>query len=1008
MTVRNWALGILYFGTLFSVTTWANFDDEMANSLTDNVYNLQATCASSGQFTEKALEQTRNIRGIIEKLKNNPACKGLTETLDVSLKNISQNLEDVQRIRSQMDAMSPAVERNNAPVGEEMQAIRTFSNGLNGNYSNAPTSQLPGFLPSALVTALSKSAMKVQRLQSVADGSPDIENNPRKSLSKEVALAMLQSKKRVQLAANTGLNIINSTIDTVSRAQSNCLDGSDPAYIASGLTQMLAAFVTGSQVSLAGTDASTAISKIVNFVSREKKYVDAIRSLNQSEFYSTLSCLLEMTSEGYCATEDAQLLLKEVKKDFNFVQTTIEPTDKMKASGAKAVTYIEPEIKNFTSLISKGPMAGHYILSNQLPIVNDWINKIQFGIDPQLPTEADFQVQTFMTGLQPFIQMKRILGDYNYRLSQLKTVTSLAAKQNLVLQMLLLVNQGFSSNARESSENFFLRVHPENRMLFSLLGIAYGDMPDEVFVAKNNMTMDPVQYVSLNFQTTMPQFKDPDQLALIIKKNAEDIFKKADLLAQQYFLQFFIPDEIAVVSESMVGMNKGDVRSALTHIDVYVDDFIKRMSSEGGDPSFLNIATNLRVRIGAVLAHYERLHKFGLELVKLNNQKPSADTAALEKQMRDKMVPMAQQFIQDVYEQFQIKKMRAGWLPNRLMIIVKKDYSMAMQKRSFSNENLKDLMMATGLEALTQLLSQSGINFSTAEMDFANARDLYRKNIIALEKVAIAPMQNYINEQRLKADPEILTQMDLWKEANRYSYNVRAEKTPIDNPNYQWLRSFTGAANNLVEGLFAGFGLVGKDVQYGWPKGTKEIFNTSLPDLTDSMDGSSQKIWARNCSIVLAFYELRPFWYLCKKATLYSTFYDEKKYEDNPAIKNFLLNELSLSFVKAAYEGLDPKINYAAPENKKGIKDQLNYNRFARICALRNHYRKNYVMQITAGLKRENELYTNEFTVIPERLDIDNEPIITRPDGTDIREPGTTATSVTNSKMKFKNMEIRN
>jgi hypothetical protein len=78
MTVRNWALGILYFGTLFSVTTWANFDDEMANSLTDNVYNLQATCASSGQFTEKALEQTRNIRGIIEKLKNNPACKGLT------------------------------------------------------------------------------------------------------------------------------------------------------------------------------------------------------------------------------------------------------------------------------------------------------------------------------------------------------------------------------------------------------------------------------------------------------------------------------------------------------------------------------------------------------------------------------------------------------------------------------------------------------------------------------------------------------------------------------------------------------------------------------------------------------------------------------------------------------------------------------------------------------------------------------------------------------------------
>ncbi|MFN8790391.1 MAG: hypothetical protein ACK5Y2_02935 [Bdellovibrionales bacterium] len=945
--------------------SWGAFDEDLTKAVTENNYGIQATCQSSGQFTARALEHTRSVRGVIAKLKDNPACKGLTETLEVGLNGAVQHLETISRLNGLMDQNQPQKEQFKS-VGQEMQALRTFAHDLPQGQAQAPS-----FLPASILTALSRSAMKHQRLHTVANGGPDVETNSRRSLTQNLAQKILGYKAELRTAAMSGITILNTSMESVASAQAGCLDSTSSAFIASGFTKMLAAFLTGSEVSAAGQQAATALNKIVNFVARDKKYIDAIRSLNEAEFYTTLSCLVEMTSKGYCDIEDINTLLREIKKDFNIVERVMEPTEAQKAQGAKPLTFMEAEAKNFRSLLSKGPMAGHYVLSHQLPLVTEWINKIQFGVEPQLETEATFQVQAFQTGLQPFIQMKEILGRFNNKRAQLENTQSLAAKQNLVLEMLFLVNDGFTNTRNQGGENFFLRVHPVPRMPFALLGIPYNEMPAEVFIPKNNITMDPQQYIMLNYQTSMPQFKDPDRLAGLIKQNAEEIFKRADGLAQQFFMQFFIPDEVAVVTESMVGMNRGDVRSALAEIDIYVRDFAERMAQPGGDPSFVPLAVDLRDRLGVILAHYKRFHEFALELVE-----QKADGKLTSQSLQTKMIPMARRFIQDVYDQFYIKTMRAGWLSYRLMLIVKKDYALAMQKRDFSNKELQDLLLATGLESLNQLFNQAGIDFGAAEADIATARDLYWKNLMALEKIAAAPLQNYINENRLRADPNIVTQRDLWMEANRYSFQRHAAKTPTDNHSYQWFRTFVGAANNVVEGLFGGFGLIGKDVRYGWPEGFQEVFNTKLPDLTDTEDGAAQNIWSRNCTVVLAFNNLRPYMYLCQKATFYSPFYDAQKYQGQPQVLRFLKDELSTNFMAKAYAHLDPQVNYASIRNREGVKELINKNRRARICAIRDHYRKNYVMQITAGLKRDNAVYVNEFTRIPERPVVNTEPIV--------------------------------
>ena len=956
--------GIVLGTLLFNSFSYADFGDDLTKATSQNVYSIQSTCQSTGQFTAKALEQARNIRAVIERLKDNSACKGLTESMNTTLQSLSSDLNTVQQTRDNLGNNSAAASELDS-VSDQMQALRTFSQTMNLDALQADPATQGTFSKASIAAALSRAAMQNQRLQTVANGSPDVEADPTKSLTQAVASQILDSKAKIRAAAISGIHLINGTLDSIQNAQANCLDAPTGAFVASGLTQMLAAFVSGTDVGLTDKTAATTINKLVTYLSRDKKYISAIRSLNKAEFYTTLSCLIEMTSEGYCATEDAQVLLNEVKKDFTFVKKTVEPTTLEKKAGAQSIQVYEPQVKNFTSLLSQGAMAGHYILAHQLPIVTDWINKIQYGNEPQLPTEADFQVNAFNTGLMPFIKMKRILGDYNNKLNQLKNTTSLSAKQNLVKQMLFMVSDGFSTgNMDNGGENFFLRVHPANRLPFVLLGITnYSDMPSDVFIAKNNMTMDPQQYIEINFQTNMPQFKDPDQLAITIKKNAEDIYNKANSLAQQYFLSLFIPDEIGVVTESMVGMNKGDVRSALAEIDLYLKDFVARMSQPGGDSSFLTMARDLRNRIGVLLAHYKKLHEFGLSLVGLKTQ-----GAISEAQLQDKMKTMARDFIQDVYDQFEIKKMRSGFLSYRMLMIVKKDYSISMQKRDFSNTQLKDLMMATGLESLQQLFNQSSLNFSSADMDLAQARDLYAKNLSALEQISRAPMANYINEQRLKADPNVVSQRDLWNEANRYSYHSEADRVPTDNSSFQWWRTVVGAANNLVEGLFGGFGVFNKDVNYGWPSADQQLFNTQLPNLTDTEDGASAKIWARGCSIVLAFYDLRPYWYICQKSILYSPFYDKERYANNPQLLKFFEDNLSLNFVKAAYQFLNPNINYASASNKTGLKAQLNKNRRARICALRDYYRKNYVMQVTAGLKRDNQVYTNEYSRIPERV----------------------------------------
>jgi hypothetical protein len=900
--------------SLVSKITWGQ--EALGNSV--SVYSIQGACASQGQFSANALELTKKIRDVVTSLKDNPSCKALAESTEASIKSLETAF---QTMNSEKEKMGNLENLGNAD--QEISTLRTFVN-------SSPV------MKSSVIDRLLMATLSNHRFKTVASGGEDIE----RKLTPEKAALILNAKQRIKSAGIAGINTINTTFDAFAQSRASCLDEYKASAVTTALTQMAAAIISNGGPSAANQQVATAVNKIVNFVSRDKKYIDAIRKLNEREFYSSLSCLVEITSEGMCAARDAQALLDEVKRDYVLETKTLEATAEEKKLGLSGRKVVQAKAKNFRSLLENAPMAGHFILTNQIPIITDWLNKLQFGSEPQLPAEATFQIETVKTGMSPFIQMLGIMGEFNKKMAQLKNKDiSFSAKQNLVLEMLGLVTGGF---ARAEGENFFTRVHAPERMPFALLGIAYENMPQEVFDSNNPARTDALTYIQLNYQTKMPQFKDPDALALIIKRNADDIFNKASILANQYYLQFFIPDEEAVINESMVGINKGDVRSALMNIDSYLEDFIERMGEKGGDPSNIQLAMDTRNQIRKVLAKYKQLHEFGMRLI--NDRKMGKLDEA---KFIDEIKSQSKDFISTVYQSFNISKMRSGWLAYRMLIIVKSDYAVSVQNRNITNKFTEELLLATGLDSLQQLLNQAGVNLATAQADLAQAQNIYKVNLEALEKVVENPLATHINRLRLIVDPRIKSTADLWKEANKYTWYRYNVNVPGDE---SW--AITKWIQGMLNNIWSGMNPAADNERYAWPKESEQlkylIGNRMRPDLSGTQ--SAYQEYAKLCTQVLAFHDLRPYWYICQNSALLSPFALDPGIKNNPELSNMVFNYLSVPFVSKAYEGLSKN----ASENTKLNEDK---NRVNRICALREHYRRNYVVQVTAGLsddKRDN------------------------------------------------------
>ncbi len=884
-------------------------------------YFYSGPCSSQGSWTHAALSQASELKQVINNIKNNPACNALKANIQSGLDALDLNIKEIQNI----DKTSSDKTRRLSQLPQEISALRTFSRG-----SSLFKDNVAQLLMGKSVTLSALSSQTVDR-----QGDPNT-----------TATSISSLGERAKASTQSGLQLFNSTMQVIQDAQANCLDSVQGPAVAAGMVKILSSFASSGNNGM-GTQLALGVQNISQYLSRDAGYIDSLRMLNDREFLSSMSCLMEVTTDGYCSTVDAQYLFQEITNS-----QSVHVKSFTDAKTGRVEKKIVGENKNFAAKLAAGPLAGYYILSRQVPVVTNWIQKVQYGITPQLPTEASFQTSVSSNVYLHYNLLKTIEGDFNFQRKLMGELTDFKSKQTYVLNLLNNVASTMTT-VNPGSENFFLKVSSANEIYFRLLGMP---VPDAVLGLNSrenmNFVNNPSGWLTTQYRT-LPIFNDPDKLAEIISNNMQVLFGEATSMAISYYNKYFIVDKIQVVNNSLLGLDV-NVRDALVNIDQYLANLTVRISKDSTDPTMIASILDTRVRISRILGRYDEIRNYSLQLLKDSANDPTFKNGT-DPELNAKLLKIGESLLQEVYTQFMVIEARTGFLSNRMATFVYEDYTISLRHREQFGQYFEDLMLATGYDTLNTMTNMSQTMYSKIKTDLDQAMDIYKKSIDSLESVVSPVYIRNIFDLKLMAMNKEISKTERAELAHAYAYEMGGAQIPGEHSNkfQRFLRGhlkgawmdFTGRDAQLLGAP----GWVGKVVlpfeeMGNWFFGEKASIVDSPVGASDSAKGEMAKL----CVQTLAFANLRPFWDLCKGTQLNSPFL--KQDVTDADLKSLLNTYLSVNYVNKAYENIEP-----SKKNITGTDRANNYQ--ARICALRDYHRRNEIARITAAMIDNGDTY---------------------------------------------------
>ncbi|WP_373997866.1 hypothetical protein [Bdellovibrio bacteriovorus] len=815
-----------------------------------SAYSFGGACSSQGAWTQAALSVTQNLRRVTLQLKDDANCKALGNSVQTAISQISE------QVQSASDTEARAARLSQIPA--EIGALRSFAKSSTSTQASVlrlmMDRSIEGVTLSAQVEADSRSRSSHQ---SMTDGLLDFGTRTRRS-------------------TQSGLKLLNQVVDSIPQLD-ECLTGDDQAALGaylSGAVQMTASFLSSGQG--IGSDLATTISKLTGLI-RDRKYSKVLRKLNQQEFLSSMTCLLEVTSESYCQARDGMSLYLEGIKEL-----PVRGQDK-------------------TILKNSKPFAGYYILNTHVPNVTRWMQKIQIGVDPKLPTDADFQVKILQEVSEFHQGVKKLQGDYNTALGTIKRMPSLEAKQNGVYNLIKQVTERMVGGKFERNENtnFFTLGKNPLRVPFFLIGMH--EVPDQVS-GKAMPKLDYDEWLQMKM-SELPMFNDPVGLAEAIGKNMDDLIHEAQMATIEYFNQWYIVDKSALVNESTVDVNY-TVKDSFIAIDGYLDQLLQRIEKYNGDKTIVSTLIDTRARIGKVLTKYAELESIGKKLnskSKLNDEDLKKNAEAFEN------------LINVVYDQFEVMLARSGFLANRMVTFVYQDYILLLKNNVRFSESQKDLFIATGMAAFDRLLQIYNGNPANIQTDLNMALRLNKGNIEALEVLLKDHVISNIAELKMIEEGKSTT-----------DFSVRA------NSYMRFWKDYFGSHKYLY-----GLGILGQYQVLKQYYQHSDRYPLTARNGGDSASPQSEfddvtALRAQLCIQALAFNDQKSLKSLCDGVVLQGP-----PYQDHRGYAVSYSEKLSV-YLK------DKRVTEA---KRKAL------NHSERICAFRDYQRKNMVVYMTSGQK---------------------------------------------------------
>ncbi len=836
-------------------------------------YSFGGGCASIGAWSQAALTQTKNIMGIVESLKNDPNCKGI-ESIVPKLKIAEDALKTPEGESKRTDRMES--------IPNEINSLRSFA---------VATPQLKSEVFKLLTArtlegaSLAAETMKIEGITSGIGAAA----NP---AAAAIAMGLKDLSVRVRRTALTGMDMMDQVF-TVLPSYDRCLIGNPDQGMAllAASVKMAAAFVSSQEG--VTSRLATSIANLVTML-RNRKFTTVLRKLDQSEFWLSMSCLMETTSQTYCAARDARQLL-----DYS-------------------IQNLKPSRNNRRESYIDNPLEGYYVLSHDIPKISQWLQKIQFGIRPKLSTDAVFKNRVLQDVNGLMMDIYSIQGTYSEEMLTYSTLNNLPSKQNALLKLIRGLTSRLSGGNHESTNghvNFFTLATHEDMIPFKLIGLSV--MPNECRPPSNGESRIVVSWDQwmLNGGQFQGVFQNPDELSKVIGQQLERLMEQALNQASLYFQQRMIVDMPNLVNESVTSQTVTVVES-LQRVSAYLKTLQKKIVDSNGDLILIPTIQDTRLRIKKVLDSYEKIRSIAKAAIENDEISLSDD------------IKKAYAFvIESAFEQFNVLLQRDTFLSNRLSTLIQYDYALRIKQEEDLGKWENQILLESGNEMLFRLLSSTGHNPTVMKNDLASAQIVNKRNLEALEQLFSDSLYPVIDELGLIADGQ--------QPPNSF-LNIRTMSRLYKDT---W-------GDQGYFGSWAGFWAfsLGGPTTYGVIPWTRRLMHPELypfhvstqPAVRGADDefGSFDQFKSKLCIQTLSFENRKKFAPLCKGAILRSAF-DLNKVGRNSEMAQMRLN--------VHYDGYMQEPFRSWPVRGESI------------CAFQDYSRRNLVYWMTLDLQNSKK-----------------------------------------------------
>jgi hypothetical protein len=784
-----------------------------ASSSQAGVYEFGGSCPSRGEWTRKALEQTSEISQIIRNLKDNPACKGL-ETALVDLKEAAEELKTPE------DA---GTESRIESIPAESEALRNAV--MAGGTLNANASSM------LLNREIEAAALNSNLQQQTSSSSAPVAAAA--SMGKNISLGAILS--RLKGPTKKGLDLVTNVMKVLPQYD-ECLIG-QPAQglaILSGAIKVAASFsASGEGV---GDKLGNAIAGLMKMM-QERKFTQVLRKQDETEFWLSISCLIESTSKNYCDTENAEEILKYSQDQYK------------EAMKRNLVNRKNPSYDN--------PLEGYYLLVRELPIISSWLQKVQFGVKPRLGTDAKFKNSVWEEVVEQIKNINSLYGYFNEQMIFMKELKSPSAKRNHLVDVVnhianVMTGGGGSEGFSSSGSKFFTTTVNETLLPFYLIGRE--SVPKAVQITEENR-------IAVDWQTWMrtggngdfiSDFQDPDKVAQIIETRMGSIIDSASEKSSEYFRQRLVVDMPNLVNQTLSSQYL-TVKKSLENVLNYLVRFENKLGADKKDPTEFIMRPSVRetkLKIRKFLDSYNKLLELG-EQVSIHTD--------MNKNLSEATHKAAEEVIMTAFTEFNILFQKDSFLTNRLTTFIERDFAKRIRSGLNMSAHQQDILLITQKNMLEKLTEVHGINPATADLDLASAQMVNKRNLESIEQLFTDSIYRMMVEMKavvmgtgLAGVSKMLNEK-LEKDKSNYRSALKYMPQMLTNPG-QYASAY----------LMAGFA-----VKQAHP----DLYSDPAPNRIIGQDtrfGAYQTMLAKICTQSLAFEHRATFIDLCKGSVLKS------------------------------------------------------------------------------------------------------------------------------------------